>query len=331
MKKTSRNIMVVVMALCMVFILTVCAGGALAAQSGEKTKLVWWVPNWDEEPAKAILEEFHAENEDIEVEMVITTWDTRENKIMVALSTGTAPDLITDLESRVPTYAQQGYLLELDSWYTGDMDRNDFIDSAIDINSYQGKIYGVPFRHDGLGFLYNKGMFEAAGLDPEAPPKSWDEFLDYAEKLTVDTDGDGTVDQYGMGWPFGNQTNAVVRVMGAVFSEGGTILNDDHTAGTMNTPQAAEAMRKLTDTVKTGVAPASVMELDNTSLRELFINEKIAMYIGGLFDVGNHPDFQPQHRPGHRLIPGPSASQRHEHSGRLYADCACGQPEPGGH
>jgi multiple sugar transport system substrate-binding protein len=42
-------------------------------------------------------------------------------------------------------------------------------------------------------------MFKAAGLDVNAPPKTWDEFLAYAKKLTRNTDGDGKIDQWGFG------------------------------------------------------------------------------------------------------------------------------------
>jgi ABC-type glycerol-3-phosphate transport system substrate-binding protein len=48
-----------------------------------------------------------------------------------------------------------------------------------------------------LALVYNKDHFRAAGLDPEKPPATWEQLREYANKLTIDKDGDGNSDQYG--------------------------------------------------------------------------------------------------------------------------------------
>jgi len=279
------------------------SGGASSGAALNET-ITWWVPNWDEAVAKELAAKFEAENAGVKVKLVITTWDTMENQIRVALMTKDAPDLITELESRVKTYAKQNLLRKVDDYYDDTMPKDDFIASALDINTHDGGLYGVPFRHDGAGILYNKNMFKDAGLDPDKFPATWAEFVEAAAKLTKDTNGDGQIDQYATAWPLGNQANAVSRYMLMLFSEGGNVFNEDESASLLNSPEAVEALRKLTDTVKTGAAPKSTVELDNTSMRDLFINEKIAMYIGGQFDIEPIQSGKPSIDLGTAVIPG---------------------------
>lgn len=270
-----------------------------SATDSEPQTIEWWVPNWDEEAAKKLIAKFEEANPNIKVDMVLTTWDTMENKIRVAFMSKEVPDVITDLESRVQNYAAQGFLMNLDSYYEQGPGKDDFITSALEINSYNGSVYGLPFRHDGSGVLYNKKMFRDAGLDPEQFPKTWDEFVAAARKLTKDG-------QYGTAWPLGNQTNAVTRYLQLLYSEGGDVLSADGKQAALNTPQAVTAMTKLTDTIKSGVAPKSTMELDNTTLRGLFVGEKIAMYVGGQFDIPPIKEENPNLELGTAVIPGPA-------------------------
>lgn len=269
--------------------------------------ITWWVPNWDEDVVRQLLAGFESENPNIKVELVITTWDTMQNQIRLGLMSSNPPDLITELESRIPAYAAQGLLENLDQYMTSseDLTKDDIITSALEINSYEGSLYGIPFRHDGTGIYYNKTMFENAGLDPENFPTTWNELMQASTKLTIDTNNDGTPDQYATTWPFGNQSNAVTRYILQLYSHGGDILSADEKVCTLDTPEAVEAMKSLVDTLTTNkIASPSSMEIDNTLLRELFINQKIAWYISGAFDIDTIRQEAPDLDLGTAVLPG---------------------------
>lgn len=269
--------------------------------------VTWWVPNWDEEIVKQLLTGFESENPNIKVELVITTWDTMQNQIRMGLMGSTPPDLITELESRIPAHAAQGLLANLDENIasSSDITKEDIVASALDINSYDGSLYGIPFRHDGTGVYYNKTMFKDAGLDPETFPATWDELMQASTKLTVDTNADGTPDQYATAWPFGNQSNSVTRFVLQLYSRGGDILSPDGKTCTLDTPAAVDAMQSLVSTLTTDViAPMSSMEIDNTQLRELFVNKKIAWYISGAFDIETIKQEAPDLDLGTAVLPG---------------------------
>ena len=61
-----------------------------------------------------------------------------------------------------------------------------------------GKLYSMPFNSSTPLLYYNKTAFEKAGLDPNTPPKNFDEIVTMAEKLTI-KDASGTVTQRGFG------------------------------------------------------------------------------------------------------------------------------------
>jgi len=81
---------------------------------------------------------------------------------------------------------------------------HDFEVGAFNENAWKsvtrnGKKWGVPILLDTKVLFYDPKAFEAAGL--MAPPKTWDEFLEYIEKLTLDLNGDGATDQWGVWMP----------------------------------------------------------------------------------------------------------------------------------
>jgi ABC-type glycerol-3-phosphate transport system substrate-binding protein len=69
------------------------AGGLLGATFTHAETIAWWLPNWDEKPARAIVTDYETANPGEKVEIVITTWDTMAQKILVGLQQSrNAPD-----------------------------------------------------------------------------------------------------------------------------------------------------------------------------------------------------------------------------------------------
>jgi len=78
---------------------------------------------------------------------------------------------------------------------------------ATALSIFEGKQYRVGWYAIGMGVAYNKGLFEGAGLDPDAPPKTWDELLDACDKLKasgVIPIGGGVKDGYFGEWWLGH-------------------------------------------------------------------------------------------------------------------------------
>ncbi|OLT02061.1 hypothetical protein BJF90_04570 [Pseudonocardia sp. CNS-004] len=254
--------------------------------------VTWWVPNWDTPIATDLVAEFEAQNPDLSVEMVETTSDTMANKISVALDSGDPPDVITELASRTRTSIAKGALADLSDLYGPDMPRSDFIPGALDAVTNDTGTYAVPYRWDCIALIYNKDLFAAAGI--AGPPATWAELEATARRLTS---GDVT----GTAWPMsGAAEDLVRRYLGFALAAG---ARSENGIPLLDVASSQAALEIVGGSVAEGWASRSSLEVDNTEVRELFINGRIAMYLGGVFDV--EQQLEAGMNVGTALTPGP--------------------------
>jgi|CXWJ01.1.fsa_nt_gi multiple sugar transport system substrate-binding protein len=126
-----------------------------------------------------LAEQYMEQNPDVEV----TVEDEPEGGVFQALiAAGNQPDLVvTSLGPALGQLAADNALVpleELDSFQA----LIDQVDPGI-VEQFSGHNYYVPIGADVTLMIYNKDLFEQAGLDPEAPPETWDEFLTAAQAI----------------------------------------------------------------------------------------------------------------------------------------------------
>jgi multiple sugar transport system substrate-binding protein len=279
---------------CAAVVLAVGAtiAGSVGTGRDPSRTVTWWVPNWDAPIAAELVEEFEARNPDLSVEVVETTSDTMANKISVALDSGDPPDVVTELSSRTRTYIEEGSLADLSDLYGPDMPRSDFIPGALDAVTTGTGTYAVPYRWDCVALIYNKDLFAAAGID--GPPATWADLVADARTLTS---GDVTA----TAWPMsGAAEDLVRRYLGFALAAGARVEDG---VPRLDVASSQAALEIVGGSVADGWASRSSLEVDNTEVRELFINGRIAMYLGGVFDVEEQLDAGMN--VGTALTPGP--------------------------
>ena len=169
------------------------AGGAEEA-SDDALHLTFYYPVNVGGSAAALIEQicadFNAENPDIVVEPVYTgNYDDTVTKIQTAIQGGTPPDVFVSLATQRFTMASTGMAMPLDDLIAADGEEgqayiDDFLDGFM-LDSYvDGQIYSIPFQRSTMVLFYNKDAFEEVGLDPEDPPETWEEVVEYGQKLT---------------------------------------------------------------------------------------------------------------------------------------------------
>jgi ABC-type glycerol-3-phosphate transport system substrate-binding protein len=119
-------------------------------------------------------------------------------KLLSAISSGTAPDLIVcDYAPDAYSYAANGAFEPLDNLVgAAGIEVNGFFPGAADVMYYKNTLYLIPQDSNVFLFYYNVDLVKAAGLDPENPPKTIAELDSWAEKLTI-TAPDGSYNQLG--------------------------------------------------------------------------------------------------------------------------------------
>lgn len=83
-------------------------------------------------------------------------------------------------------------------------DLNDYYPGILAVNEYEGGVYGLPWIAQPVVVYFNRGLFDAAGVDYPTTGWTWNDFMEKARALTQDTDGDGQTDQWGFinnSWP----------------------------------------------------------------------------------------------------------------------------------
>jgi multiple sugar transport system substrate-binding protein len=127
-------------------------------------------------------QEFEAQT-GIQVNLVEVEWDTMVNKQAVALKAKEPTFDIVDCGSfMLPEYVPGGLYADISDMYTA-AERAKFMDGMLDAVSIRGKLYAAPLMASWTIMFYNSEMFENAGLDPNKPPRTWDEMVAYGKKL----------------------------------------------------------------------------------------------------------------------------------------------------
>jgi sn-glycerol 3-phosphate transport system substrate-binding protein len=127
-----------------------------------------------------------------------------------------------------------------------------------------GSVYGVPFHNSTPLLYYNVDAFRQAGLDPDRPPVTWDEWLDAARKLTT-RDGANTT-RWGLMMPATYDYLGWIT-SGLVMSNGGAFYNGGYGGEVYyNTPSALGAVRFLETLVhKAKVMPTGVADANTVT------------------------------------------------------------------
>lgn len=276
---------VILFALVVLLTVPVLFAAGSSEGSTKKTPVVIWYDGTEEESFKRLEPEFEALFPEIDLQIEIIPYDNLSKQELVACQSSSGPDIMWQSYAWTNSFAQMG-LLESFSPYLEKSTKvdikNDFNPVTLELGTVGGQIYGLPWSVEAMSLVYNKDMFRAAGLDPENPPKTWAEMIDAAQKLTVDTNKDGIVDQYGFAVCGNAPGNCWFRFMPDVWSAGGNIASADLKTATLDTPEALEALKYYTEFLtKYNAAPESSVTNNSGNNRTLFINEKVAMYIDG--------------------------------------------------
>ncbi|MNI17154.1 Multiple sugar-binding protein precursor [compost metagenome] len=141
-----------------------------------------------------IFAEFEAKYPHIKVKHEVQPTGTNDREVFItSMAGGNGPDAYAAAYFPIiGDWVKQGLALDLTSRWQSYADKDQYLPSAMAAGTIDGKVYGIPNNMYTMGLMYNKKLFKEAGLDPNKAPANWDEFVDYAKKLT-----DPAKSQYG--------------------------------------------------------------------------------------------------------------------------------------
>jgi multiple sugar transport system substrate-binding protein len=305
MEEKMKKFFVAVIAVIGVFTsLNVFAAGQKQESGGPQTITVWYNNTGDEakvyEQAVAV---YNASQNTYRVEGLSVN-DTQ--KLIVALASNEAPDLVKGSNSQVISYQDQGLLESMKPLISRDkFDTAAFAAKAIEANSVKGEIFGLPLSGYTIQMFYNKDLLAAAGYS--APPATVEEMYEIAVKATK-LDANGNIDI--LGYPLFPLASARQEL---IYAFGGRWWADDGVTLTPQSPGVLESLRYNVryrtqygiDKVQAFVATANT---NRYTEQDMFFTGKQLFRLDGAWLPTMMANFKSTVNWGIALIPAPRAN-----------------------
>ena len=261
-----------------------CGGGnqSSAAADGNVnlTFQIWDVAQRD--GMQAMCDAYTAQHPNVKIEVQVTSWNEYWTKLEAAATSGQMPDIFWMHTNELLKYADNGMLADCSDI----VDTSKFSEVSLsNASGSDGTLYAVPKDKDTVGLVYNKEMFDAAGVSYPDESWTWDDLTDASQKIYDATGKYGYMaygdDQLGY-WNF-------------VYQNGGYILNEDKTQAGFTQPATAEAMKFYIGLQQYDWCPDQNYFAE-TAPGTAFFSEKGAMFFEGdwniLAELQNYPEMQ---------------------------------------
>lgn len=245
--------------------------------TSEKTKLTFMGWGNDAEVAtfQAMIDQFEAKYTDVEVDYVVVPNSDYMTKLQGMIASGTQPDVFYCNPDYIMQLAMSGNLYNLTDYVANnDLFKEDNVwASALDFYRFDGTnvnvgdIYALPKDVSAFSVVYNKDLFDAAGIVPPTKenPWTWDDYLKAAQAMTT---GEGDNKIYG---------SAPYSLESAIWSNGADWLDSTYSKITIDDAKFIDALQWCADLrTKYGVAP-SVAEEASLSSYDRFMQGKLGM------------------------------------------------------
>ena len=240
------------------------------------------------EVVDGIVADFEAANPDISVNAIYSgNYDDTRVRALSALASGEPAQLAVMFSIDAYDLIEQDLVVPFDDYATSDEDKawlNSFYPALMANGQIEGKTWGIPFQRSTIVAYYNKDLFRAAGLDPEAPPTTWDEMIEIGKALTKD-------DTYGLMIPSTGYPYWMFQAL--AIQNGKEVMSGDGLTTYFDDPAIVETLEFWKSlSTEHGIMPTGTVEWG--TLRQAFLEGQTAMMwhsTGNLTAVKNGASF----------------------------------------
>ncbi|NLW09864.1 MAG: extracellular solute-binding protein [Firmicutes bacterium] len=222
------------------------------------TYATWW--EYKPQPGRSEREDLRLQREaeiakkyNVKIDYTTVPWGEFTAKYITTVMAGDAMADIASVQIDwfYPTLLMNNFCLNLSALNVFDFTAPKWQRETVDFATLDGDVYGYEIgRIEPRGAIFfNKAMFEREGL-PDLYEVffnyewTWDKMLEFAQKLTKDTDGDGIVDQWGIGGATGRVWCGLLLSNNAHFID---ISDKRNPRFSMGDPNAIEALQFFQD------------------------------------------------------------------------------------
>ena len=259
-----------------ILLLMILSSTTLDARGKKKrkgTQLTFWhsMSIYQRDALERLVAEYNDSQDEVYVDLVFQgLYNEMKTKLVQAVQSGNEPD-IAQVSIEYLDLFTQGNNIEPITERIREDDRNDILSQFWNSVTRDREVYAFPFNLSVQVLYYNKDAFRENGLDPDKPPKTWDDVIEYGTQLTKDFDNNGVVDQWGVLISL----EGVFGFTPLIRQKGGEFLNHDRTQALFNSNAGVEVMELVQDLAHTHkIMPSNWTLFEGTSA---FLEGKIVM------------------------------------------------------
>lgn len=211
------------------------------------------------------IEAWEAANPGFDVQVEVVGWGQCQDKVTTLAVAGTPVGLAYIGSRALKQLASNGLIVDMPMT---DEEKASYYPYVADTVTFDGTQWGRPVAFSTKALYWNKDLFAAAGLDPEKPPTTWAEEIEYAKAIEEKTDADG------FGVVAKTFDNTMHQFLHWVYTNDGLVIDADNNI-VLDSPQNLEALTALRDI--TAYAEEGPTAYEQNEVRAIFLDGKLGM------------------------------------------------------
>lgn len=223
-----------------------------------------------EETLAAMVEAFETANPDIKVNVETLGYNDYFTQLAIRVAGNQAPDVFELNIENFRAYAEKGALSQID---TTDLDLDQVHPTTLEAFKIGTDQYGLPTKFSNVVLIYNKDLFDQAGIGYPTSDWTWADELSAAQSIRALGD-----DIYGIFRPI--QTWEFYKT---IAQNGGQMMNDNQTAFTLNTPENVEALEMMIARINDSNVTPNAEQLGGMGDWDLFLSGRLGMIVTGIW------------------------------------------------
>lgn len=224
------------------------------------------------------IKQWEAANPGYKVASEVVGWGQCQDKVTTLAAAGTPVALAYVGSRTLKQFAQNDLIIPISMT---DAEKSAYYPNVADTVTFDGDQWGIPVAFSTKALFWNKDLFKQAGLDPETPPKTWAEEIEFAKTITEKTGIPG----YGL--VAKTFDNTMHQFMHWVYTNNGKVIDADGNI-VMDSPQVLAALQALKDI--TPYSEEGPTAYEQNEVRAIFLDGKVAMIQAGVGAVNRLAD-----------------------------------------
>ncbi|PJF39789.1 MAG: ABC transporter substrate-binding protein [Phototrophicales bacterium] len=181
-----RHLLVLVILLS-ILVVPFTGDQSASVEAQDQVTIRWWHIQTNPDQAafwEKVANDYMAMHPNVTIDITVLENEAFKQRIVTNMQAGDPPDLFQSWGGGpLWQFADAGLLRDISDELEGEWRDSFSAQSAVEMFGQDGEYYGVPWSWGAVVMWYNKELFEQAGLDPENPPATWEEFLEVVQAL----------------------------------------------------------------------------------------------------------------------------------------------------